>query len=381
MFTERIVIWGTPDFGKPRTRILINGLRSRKIIVAECVRDIWGGVEDKSQVKGATAWLNVALWYCMAYPALIFRYLRSPRHSVVIVAYMGHLDVLVLWPFAKLRGAKIVWDAFLSLYDTVVEDRKLISAKHPLANTLFLFEKLACAAADVVILDTDMHAEYFRRQYRLRKEKVISVWVGAETEVFHRGVVSELSAGEGEFNVLFYGQFIPLHGVEHIIDAANRMRDPSIKWTIVGRGQERAKIDSLVNELKLPSLRLIDWVDYRDLPKLIARSDLCLGVFGASDKAMRVIPNKAFQILAVGKPLATADTPAIREIVTEQTPGVWLVQPGSGAALAQAVAAAKRWKNESGRGPLYPGIAEQISPSAIAKTLTARLEAVFCNSS
>jgi glycosyltransferase involved in cell wall biosynthesis len=373
----RLVLWGTPDLGKPRTRILINGLRSKGVIACECVFNIWGGVEDKSQVRGALAWMSIVLRYCMAYPALIFRYLRSPRHDVVLVAYMGHLDVLILWPFAKLRRAKIVWDAFLSLYGTIVEDRKMISARHPLAWTIHSIEQLACKAADVVVLDTHAHADYFCSRYGLSKEKFITVWVGAETDIFHRGAATPANANNGEFNVLFYGQFIPLHGIEFIIDAARRTCDPSIKWTIVGRGQERAKIDELVKRLGLPSLRLIDWVDYCELPKLIAQSDLCLGVFGVSDKAARVIPNKVFQILAVGRPLATADTPAIREIVTEQTHGVWLVEPGSGVALAGAVAAAKRWKDKNGNSVLYPEIEQKISPQAITQSLIKQLERTF----
>jgi len=28
---------------------------------------------------------------------------------------MGQLDVLVLWPLAKLRGVSVIWDGFLSL--------------------------------------------------------------------------------------------------------------------------------------------------------------------------------------------------------------------------------------------------------------------------
>lgn len=369
-----MVLWGTPDLGKPRTRILIGGLRSQNAIVAECICDVWGGVEDKSEVKSAGERLGVLIRYCLAYPILVFRYLRAPRHDAVMVAYMGHFDVLVLWPFAKLRGAKVVWDAFLSLYGTVVEDRKMIAAGRPLARLLHNLEKFACRAADVVILDTHAHADYFRNRYRLRPEKVISVWVGVETDIFDRRAVAAPPARKDDFSVLFYGQFIPLHGVEHIVDAARRTRDPSIKWTLIGQGQERAKIDALLSKLKLPSVRLIDWTDYTALPDMIARADLCLGIFGDSDKAARVIPNKVFQILAMGRPLATADTPAIREIVSKETPGVWLVPPGSGAALAESVAAAKRRRDEGGHELLYPGIEQQISPQAIARMFNDKLE-------
>ena len=377
MTLDRIVLWGTPDLGKPRARILIGGLRERNLIAGECTAKIWRGVEDKSQVKGIADWLAIILRYCLAYPVLIFRYMRAPRHDAVLVAYMGRLDVLVLWPFAKLRGARIVWDAFLSLYGTVVEDRKMIGAGHPAAWAIHSFEKLACAAADIVILDTRAHGDYFRDMYRLPERKVISVWVGAEMETFHQVSDNQKAAGNDEFNVLFYGQYIPLHGIEYIIDAARRVSDPTIKWTIIGRGQEREKIDALLAQDNLWSVKLIDWVDYAELPGMIADADLCLGIFGDSDKAARVIPNKVFQILASGKPLVTADTPGIREILSDRMPGVWLVPPASGAALAEAVVAAKSWITANRAMRLHEGMDAQISRQAIAQSLVTKLEAAF----
>lgn len=377
MTIERIVIFGAADRGKPRTRILIKGLRQQNIVVAEALYDIWGDVEDKSQLHGIVPHIRILANYLIAYPAMIWKYLHAPRHDAVFVGYMGHFDVLVLWPFAKLRGAKIIWDAFLSLYDTVVEDRRLASANSFTAKFIASIEKTACAAADVIVLDTKAHADYFQSRYNISPKKLISVWVGAETDFFSTVQEKQTAPEKQTLKVLFYGQFIPLHGIEFIIDAARIVNDASITWTIIGRGQESEKIQALIDEGDIPALALVEWVDYHDLPGMIADADICLGVFGESDKAARVIPNKVFQVLAMGRPLITRDSSAIREILAPDMPGVWLVPPGSGAAIAEAVMAAKAWGENRPEGPLYSAILEQITPSAIGAALLARIRAAI----
>jgi glycosyltransferase involved in cell wall biosynthesis len=49
-----------------------------------------------------------------------------------------------------------------------------------------------------------------------------------------------------------------------------------------------------------------------------------------------VIPNKVFQILAAGRPLITADTPAIRELL-DSNDAVCLIPAGDAIALKDAV--------------------------------------------
>jgi glycosyltransferase involved in cell wall biosynthesis len=80
----------------------------------------------------------------------------------------------------------------------------------------------------------------------------------------------------------------------------------------------------------------IPWVDYERLPGELHRAGCALGIFGTSDKTRRVIPNKAFQALACGVPLVTADTPAARELLADGESAA-LVPPGDAHALAETL--------------------------------------------
>ena len=367
----RIVWWGTYDLSKPRNRILLRGLRENGVEVVECHAEVWSGIEDKSAISGVGAWLPLVFRWLMAYPWLILRYLRAPRHDAVFVGYLGLIDVLVIWPFARLRGAPIVWDVFLSLHDTVVADRKMVGARHPAARLLFALEWLACRAASRVVLDTEAHARFVAETYHLAPERMAALPVGVEPEHFPpRRRKGGAARSTGGIKVLFYGQFIPLHGIDTIVRAARLARAEAIEWVLIGGGQEGERIRRLLAEAPLPRLEWLPWVDYPELTEWIHRSDICLGIFGDSGKAARVIPNKVFQVLSAGVPLVTRDSPAIREILSPDTPGARLVPPADPEALLAAIrdltreAAENRWPD-----PLYADLRQRIAPRAVGDSL------------
>jgi glycosyltransferase involved in cell wall biosynthesis len=371
----RVVCWGTYDLGKPRNRILLRGLREAGVELVEIHKDVWGGVEDKGHIAGAGRKLFLMLKWLVAYPGLIWRYMRAPRHDAVFVGYMGHLDVLVLWPFAKMRGVPVVWDVFLSLYNTVVEDRRIIGRANPLAWLLYAWEWLACRAAAHVLMDTGAHADYLVRLYRIASEKTASVLVGVEPEAFPPSAAEQ---GDGdELTVLFCGQFIPLHGIETIVRAAQASVADPIRWILIGRGQEEDNIHRLLAEAPA-NVEWIEWVEYRELRDYIARADICLGIFGDTGKAGRVIPNKVFQILSAGAPLITRDSPAIRELLSPDMPGVYLVPPGDTGALLEAVRRFSETRLDLPERPLHREIAGRIVPLAIGKDFLDTVKLVSC---
>ena len=97
----------------------------------------------------------------------------------------------------------------------------------------------------------------------------------------------------------------------------------------------------------------LDWVAPADLPALVADHDVCLGIFGRGDKALRVVPNKVFQGAASGCAVVTSDTAPQRRALGDCAV---LVPPGDPEALADLRAKALAPLSE-----LRPAVAEKLA--------------------
>jgi glycosyltransferase involved in cell wall biosynthesis len=173
-----------------------------------------------------------------------------------------------------------------------------------------------------VVADTQANADFLAGLADLPRERVAVCFVGAEERIFTPGWAAREAP-------LFVGKLIPLHGVDAILEAARLA--PEVAMHVVGSGQ----LEPLVAG-RAANVRWSRWLPYELLPGKLRRAACALGIFGTSDKARRVIPNKVFQALACGTPVITADTPAARELLTHEESAL-LVPPGDPAALADAL--------------------------------------------
>jgi polysaccharide pyruvyl transferase WcaK-like protein len=226
------------------------------------------------------------------------------RPKVVLVPHPSQIDAVTVGVICKVLRLSMVIDYFVSLHETVVEDRGLVSAVSPIAGALRRVDAWAARLADVVLVDTPEDADAFAQATGTDRDKWRVVWVGADPGHF----APRDDVAVEPRSVLFYGTYIPLQGIEHIIHASLVM-PADYRVRIVGDGQERSEMERLAARLSAP-VEFVDQVPESDLSRLIAGSMVCLGVFGAGDKTQRVIPNKVFQCLAVGRPVITGDTPA-----------------------------------------------------------------------
>ncbi len=309
----KVCYFGTYERGYPRNSQVISCLRGAGVEVVEEHVSVW---DDDRHGWGAGP--ARALRLAAAEVRLLTR--RAPEGDAFLVGYPGHFDL----PAARraARGRPVIFNPLVSLVDTLVADRGRFRPGSLAARALETVDRRAFRTADVVVADTTADARFFAGLAGLGEVPVC--FVGAEDRLFKPGW-----APPDRFVALFVGKLIPLHGVETILAAAREA--PEIDFRLVGSGQLAGLLAA-----RPPNIEHVPWIEYEHLPTEIQRAGCSLGIFGASGKAQRVIPNKAFQAIACAAPLVTADTPAARELLVDEESAL-LIPPGDAQALAQAV--------------------------------------------
>jgi glycosyltransferase involved in cell wall biosynthesis len=245
------------------------------------------------------------------YPLLLARFFTVRRRErAIFVPDFRHKDVPLARALATISGRKLIFDPLVSRYETRVLDRGDVTAGSVQAWHNRNLDRISFMLSDVVIADTSEHARFFRAGFGIREDKLRIIPVGFDEDTF--AIAPHRRKGDA-LEVLFYGSFLPLHGIETIIEAASGLVGEPVHFRLVGEGQTYWDMRGLSDRLGLENIDFLQSVPAEDLPRLLAESDIVLGIFGTTQKASLVVPNKVYQALAVGRAVVTADTPAIRE--------------------------------------------------------------------
>ncbi len=198
----------------------------------------------------------------------------------------------------------------MSIYLIALE-RKLDQKSSLTLKLLGWVEMIACDLPDLLIIDTTEYRDWFNRNHHIPAGRFSLVPTGADNRVFQPPPAVRCT---GDLcRILYYGSFIPNHGVPFIVEAARLLQgDDRIHFEFVGDGPDRAAVLSLVDRYGLKNITLRDWLAQGDLVKCIAQSDICLGAFGNTPQSLMTVQNKIYEGLAMAKPVITGDSPAIR---------------------------------------------------------------------
>lgn len=280
------------------------------------------------------------LWKLIA-----IRALYNPQYYI-----LGFRGYEFFWVIRLITlGKTLIYDHMMSPYDSLRNEQSVLQKGGILDLTIYYYEKLVLSASDLVLTDTEIHKRYFCDLFGLPLEKIEAIPVGADEDLFQAKQPPSDGSNDKRFEVLYYGSFLPLHGMDIILRAASLLREKPIHFMLIGGNRlDLSDFHQMVNSLNLNNVTHMDWVEFEQLPAYIIRSDVGLGgPFGKTGQAGRVITGKTFQFLAMAKPTIIG----IREGDDgfEDKVNCLLVPRGDGEALANAILWAFEHKEELNR--------------------------------
>ncbi len=330
----KICFFGTYDKKYSSNKIVLDGLRRNRISVLEINNNIRitplnasGHLSLISLVKRVLVKLSLLTLIVKK-----FKLLRSC--DAIYVGYPGHIDLLIAYVVAKIMRKKLIFYPLIILYITFTEDINLLSKKSMYAWMLKQYEKFIYKLPDVIFSDIPYQKDIFVKQFGVKSTKIQEIPIGADDSIYK---FSGIKGKKTKLRVVYYGLYSPLHGVEHIIKAANLLKENTdIEFLMVGNGQTFEKNYSLAKKLQLKNVQFYKDATESNAIELLNKGDLFLGHAQNSPTVYRTLPNKVYQGLSLGKVVITADSPASRGVF-RHLEEAYLFKPANPKSLANGI--------------------------------------------
>ena len=248
-----------------------------------------------------------------------------------VVSYMGYFLVVFIRIFSK---KPIVFDYYVSLYEMMVDDRKVFKEGSFMAKVCHWLDKRSLELADYIIVDTTPLIEKAVDMYGIDKAKFLRLPASVNEEKLFP---SKVARHKEVFTLVYMGSYIPFHGVDRIVEAAKILEDKGeeVHFLMPGSGQTYDANTKLAKDLKLKNIEFISYVSMEELNYYYNASDVTLGTFSGSDRSKVYITNKAYDSFGVGKPHLTVKNNALSELFTDNENIFYMTEPNAGALAAR----------------------------------------------
>lgn len=238
---------------------------------------------------------------------------------ILLLPSNNNLINFAIWA-SRLSGAQLIVDSYISGYDSLVRDRKLVTEDSKAAKTAKRKDTLALTQSDYFIHLAWCELNYWERifEVKLNPEKVHIAPLFVPRKYFP---VPPTAYQPGEvLKICWWGTFIPLHGLDNILDALQIVQSKGTSFNCVLCGVQNEFFEQYQQKIvemgleKCVTLRADLRFSDGSLPEFLTHNcDLALGIFGDTEKAYNAVPNKLVEALTIGIPTLTMDTPAIQE--------------------------------------------------------------------
>lgn len=269
-------------------------------------------------------------------------YLLAPRAEVTVLVTPPLPLGVPIGLIARLKGSRLLVHVQDLQPDAAVELGMLRG--RTLARLLYAIERATYRLADRVSAVSDgMAARLIAKGVPRDKVRVLRNWADADLVQPRDAATAYRRAWglEGKTVVLYAGNLGVKQGLEVLLDAASRLdrARPDLAFVIVGDGGEKPRLQARAAALALGNVRFEPLQPAERLSELLATADIAVVTQRPTVRDI-VMPSKVGNMMASARPVVAAAAPGSELArVLEEAGCARVVDPGDGAALAEAIAA------------------------------------------
>lgn len=279
------------------------------------------------------------------------------------------------WALARLKRAKFLFE---------VRDLwpKFAIAVGVLTNPLLIrlsiwLERRLYRAADRVMVNSPGFAAHVTGCGARSVELVPN---GADPEMFDPADNGENFRLKHHLADKFVALYAGAHGMSNdlgiVLQAAHLLAQtaPQVQIVLLGDGKEKPALQAQAARMKLPNVTFLPPLPKTEMPAALAGADACIAILKPLEEYKTTYPNKVFDYMAAGRPVALAIDGVIREVVEAAGCGLF-APPGDAAALAGVIRALatdpvhSRLMGLAGRGYLEKHFSREASGEKLLQLL------------
>ena len=318
-----VVFIGDYDNDYPREKLLRRGFDAADTLVHEC------RFSDQSRFPSVLKLVFLPLYYVRILRRVFELREAGISPNVVVLTKFNPFVIPLAYAYSRVAGCPLVYDLFVSLHRTA--EMRGVDAR--VVRAVYLMERVVYRLPDHHLVGTDQFADLYSDMYGIARERFVRLPPGADEDWFYpRDDIPE----RDRFTLLYWGNFLPHHGVGTIIGAAAELRDEPYEFVFLGDGPERERYEQMAADLSLENVRFEGFVSREVQQEWIASSQISLGVFADDPRTLASITNKVSEAVASRRAVLTAASPAI-DAWFEHGESVYTVPPADPVALAAAV--------------------------------------------
>jgi len=201
-------------------------------------------------------------------------------------------------------------------------------------------ERFLYAHATHILVNSPAYKEYMLG-IGVPERKITFIPYGTDIDMFNPNVdgssIREKFGLNDKFLVVYAGALGQANDIYTVLRAAKRLNNESqIRIVFFGDGKERTNLQLEAQKLELENVLFAGVCPKREMPFVIASSDVCLAILQDVPMFRTTYPNKVFDYMAAARATVLVIDGVVREVIESSKGGVF-VQPGNDELLAKTI--------------------------------------------